>query len=147
MLKELDLRGKDEKETRLALPRPLLDSRVENALTDVREIIREVREGGDEALYEITERFDGCRLESLSIGRNEMIKALEEIPSSLKSALEKSAENVQAYYSKQGHKDFAISQDGMRITVVRLITLTDFCPTQNAWVFVPHFCKEKPKNK
>ena len=59
MLKELDLRGKDEKETQLALPRPLLDSRVETALTDVREIIREVREGGDEALYEITQRFDG----------------------------------------------------------------------------------------
>ena len=115
MLKELDLRGKDEKETQLALPRPLLDSRVETALTDVREIIREVREGGDEALHEITERFDGCRLESLSIGRNEMKKALEEIPSSLKSALEKSAENVQAYYSKQGHKDFEISQDGMTI--------------------------------
>ncbi|CAI8356851.1 MAG: Histidinol dehydrogenase [Acidimicrobiales bacterium AG-410-I20] len=115
MLTELDLRGKDENQTRIALPRPLLDSGTDSALVVVREIIREVRERGDKALYEITERFDGCRLESLSIGRNEMKKALGEIPSSLKAALEKSAENVQEYYSKQLHGDFEITQDGMKI--------------------------------
>ena len=91
MLTELDLRGKDENQTRVGLPRPLLDGGTDSVLVAVREIIREVREKGDKALYEITERFDGCRLESLCIGRNEMEKALEEIPSSLKSALEKSA--------------------------------------------------------
>ncbi|HBL09394.1 MAG TPA: histidinol dehydrogenase, partial [Acidimicrobiaceae bacterium] len=62
MLTRLDLRGFTGALADV-LPRPAPDQG--EALGAVRSIIADVRARGDEALYELTERYDGVVLESL----------------------------------------------------------------------------------
>ncbi|MDC0246175.1 histidinol dehydrogenase, partial [Acidimicrobiaceae bacterium] len=76
MLKELDVRGDLEKSISEYLPRPFSKENNEEIVVVVKGIIEEVRKRGDEALYEMTERFDGSRPRTLSVGRQEMENAL-----------------------------------------------------------------------
>ncbi|RPI10164.1 MAG: histidinol dehydrogenase, partial [Actinobacteria bacterium] len=59
MLTRLDLRGFTG-DLRARLPRPMAD--VDVPVAAVREILADVRARGDEAVRELTERFDGVRL-------------------------------------------------------------------------------------
>jgi len=115
VLKELDVRGNSEESMFEILPRPFSKENNEDLLATVREIIEEVRKKGDEALYEMTERFDGLRPKTLSVKKPEMELALEQITPELRVALEKAAENVRNYYSKYDLSTHEITRDGMVI--------------------------------
>ena len=64
MLTRLDLRGRTGEELAQALARPEADGGAE-PLEAVREIIADVRKRGDDALRDLTARFDGVQLEDL----------------------------------------------------------------------------------
>ena len=112
----IDENGGDlEKSISEYLPRPFSKENNEEIVAVVKGIIEEVRKRGDEALYEMTERFDGSRPRTLSVGRQEMENALEQISPELRAALEKAAENVRTYYSKHDLSGQEIIRDGMSI--------------------------------
>ncbi len=130
MLTELDVCGNAEESMFEILPRPFLKENNEDIVMTVRGIIEEVREKGDEALYEMTQRFDGSRPKTLSVKKPEMELALEQISPELRVALEKAAENVRSYYSKHDLSSHETTRDGMTIK-------SRMVPVKSAGCYVP----------
>ena len=65
------------------------------------EVINTVRQKGDEALRVYTERFDGVRLESLAVSREEFVAARKELSSTQIAALERAIDNVSRFHEAQ----------------------------------------------
>src|SRR5438045_1216432 len=84
MLTRLDLRGTGT-DVGDRLPRPDLGGSA--PVEAVREILAEVKKRGDGALREYTERFDGVRVDRLSIGPTALDEALAATPPLLREAL------------------------------------------------------------
>jgi len=76
---------------------------------DVGGIIREVEARGDAALYEYTERFDGCRLDTLQVSGEEIDSAVLEVGEYFLETLRQAAENIRAFHEKQVRKGFSMS--------------------------------------
>jgi histidinol dehydrogenase len=77
------------------------DQRVEQT---VREVIAALRARGDAALLEYTQRFDRVQAASvaeLEIGQDSLRRALEAIPQTERSALERAAERIRGYAEHQ----------------------------------------------
>lgn len=70
-------------------------------LEATREIVEEVRSRGDEALLELTEKFDGVKLRSLRIKKTELRRSLREIDPELLQALKKAAQRIKGFCKAQ----------------------------------------------
>lgn len=82
----------------------------------VRDIIANVVQRGDAALYEYCERFDGAKLESLEVTRQELDAAMQQVPGELIRILEKAAANIRKFHQAQVRKGFALEDtDGIVI--------------------------------
>lgn len=81
----------------------------------VREIIESVKEKGDTALQEFTERFDGVKLKSeeLRVKEEEIEGAFERADKKLINALEKAKENIEFFAEKQKPREWEIEKDGI----------------------------------
>ena len=102
MLKHLDTNTADFK----ARLEALLSAAAEPdpAVSDkVRAIIRAVRERGEAALLEYTNRFDRRQAtpDQLEIGQPELAAVLERIPPELRRGLEHAAERIRAFHERQ----------------------------------------------
>jgi len=66
-------------------------------------VIRDVRERGDTALLEYTERFDGVRLSpgALRVSETETAAALRELPADLEEALTRAARSIEEFHRRQ----------------------------------------------
>lgn len=81
----------------------------------VSDILRDVRERGDQALYEYTLRFDGVSVPSqdMEVSREEMEKALSGIDKGMLEVLERSAANIRAFHERQKENSwFMTREDG-----------------------------------
>jgi histidinol dehydrogenase len=87
-------------ERREALRRPAQKDR-EALHARVREIIREVRERGDEALLEFTRRFDGVTLDSIEVGTAEFAAAETALNAEQRQALDRAIANVRRFHEAQ----------------------------------------------
>ncbi len=67
----------------------------------VRAILREVREGGDDALFRLTERYDGVRPAALRVPPERCRSALEALPEGRRRALERAVRNVRRFHEAQ----------------------------------------------
>ncbi|MDD1747992.1 MAG: histidinol dehydrogenase [Methanomassiliicoccales archaeon] len=67
----------------------------------VREIIEKVRTGGDDALLELTERFDKFQPSSLRISEEEIEAAYEQVEPSLVKELRMAAANIERFHRMQ----------------------------------------------
>lgn len=89
MIRRIDLRGSAPgTDYRTALPRSEFD--VEAATHVVRPIIEDVRTRGVEAVLELTERFDGVKLDDVVVPGEVMARALDELDPAIRAALEES---------------------------------------------------------
>ena len=128
MLRRLDLRGKTG-DLRADIPRP--QAATEPPVAQVQAILREVRERGDEALRDLTERFDGVRPpEALRVPPADLEAALAAIPPLLREALETARANVLAYHREQLHDEARYERDGLVVRELRR-------PVDRAGVYVP----------
>ena len=75
----------------------------------VSDIIRTVREKGDEALLEYTRKFDKADLASLEVTAEEMEEGLRQTEASFMDILEEAAENIRAFHSRQVRNSFVIN--------------------------------------
>lgn len=93
-----------------------LDDQVEGR---VREIVNAVRDRGDAALREFTERFDGLSTTSaadLEIPRTALEKALNSLEPLQRAALEEAAQRIRAYHEHQRSESWSFSEaDGTRL--------------------------------
>ncbi len=67
----------------------------------VRQIINEVRQRGDAALFDYTLKFDGVKLTSLEVGREQINAAYNEVDSELLSALKLAAGRIESFHTTQ----------------------------------------------
>jgi histidinol dehydrogenase len=79
----------------------------------VREILAAVRERGDAAVIEYTNRFDrmsAASMSELEIPGERLQQALDAIPAEQREALEKSAERVRVYHEKQKQESWSYTE-------------------------------------
>jgi histidinol dehydrogenase len=67
----------------------------------VRQIVNDVRERGDVALYEYTEKFDGVKLTSLEVNKEQINHAYRGIDKELLAAMKLAAGRIKAYHLEQ----------------------------------------------
>ena len=99
-LKRFSWADVDDEARRFALARPSL-ARADDVDTAVRGICAEVARRGDDALFDFTERFDGARLESLRVGRDEIAAASAAIGSEDRNCLARALKNIEVFHRQQ----------------------------------------------
>ena len=127
LLTRIDLRGATG-EVRSLLPAPDLGG--EGPTDAVRAILAAVRTGGDAALRELTERFDGVDIDELRVPPSEVAAAVEVIAPELRAALEAARDNIEAYHRTQLHLDGDHVDRGLRVRDLRR-------PVERAGLYVP----------
>lgn len=127
MLNRLDLRGKTG-DLRGLLPRP--QAATEPPAAHVQALLADVRERGDAAVREITERFDGVAPDQLRVPQSEIDASLASIPPLLREALEVAKANILAYHREQLHEEARHERDGLVVRELRR-------PVDRAGVYVP----------
>ena len=97
----------------------------------VRQIVEDVRQKGDEAVREYTERFDGVKLDSLEVPRVEIEAALDSIDQHLAEAMSIAASNIRAFHSAQIHPEPVVeTSPGVKVWRV-------WRPIERVGVYVP----------
>ena len=94
----------------------------------VSDIIRNVRERGDAALFEYCKRFDGADLTSLEVSEQEIEEAFSSVEPRFIEILERAAENIRAYHKKQLRDGFRIEGErgvviGQKVTPIERVGL------------------------
>ena len=90
----------DSAQRRAALARPAFAARADVA-ADVAALIGQVRQGGDAALLDLTERFDGVRLDALAVTPAEFSAARGQLTAVQIAALERAIQNVEKFHAAQ----------------------------------------------
>ena len=127
MLTRLDLRD-DAGPVASRLPRP--GPPAEGPVDEVRAIVAAVRERGDEALRELTLRFDGAEPETLTVAAADIAAAEARTPPAVRDALAAAAANVEAYHRHQLLADVSCSSGGLHVSERHL-------PVRRAGCYVP----------
>ena len=97
----------------------------------VSEIIRNVRERGDAALFEYCEKFDGAQLASLAVTENEIREALDSADPEFLDVLRRAAENITAFHSRQVRNSFILNEKCGVVVGQKII------PVDRAGLYVP----------
>ncbi|MCD9540116.1 histidinol dehydrogenase [Photobacterium carnosum] len=82
------------------LTRPAVNNSA-NITAIVSDIIKQVRQQGDGALFTLTEKFDGIRPATLSVSANEVDTACAQLSDDMKAALEQAHRNITTFHLAQ----------------------------------------------
>ncbi|MBR6693631.1 MAG: histidinol dehydrogenase [Clostridia bacterium] len=102
-----------------------------NVAPIVAEIIADVRENGDKALYKYCEKFDKAKLDSLLVSEEEIAEAVSLVEPRFLDILERAAENIRKFHSKQVRNSFIINDENGIVTGQKII------PVDRAGLYVP----------
>jgi histidinol dehydrogenase len=105
VISRIDLRGRDCDAREL--PRARLD--VEAAVASVRPIVDAIRERGRDAVIELTERFDGVRLDELRIPSAALTAALADLDPAVRAALEEAIDRARRVHQAQLRADEVVN--------------------------------------
>lgn len=97
----------------------------------VAEIIKNVRENGDKALFEYCEKFDKAQLSSLAVTKEEINEALSLVEPEFMEILEKAARNIRKFHSRQVRNSFIINDEDGIVIGQKII------PVDRAGLYVP----------
>ena len=99
----------------------------------VREIIEDVRARGDEAVFELEEKFDKCRLtrETVRVSREEIEAAYKELDPEFVEVIRRAAANIRAYHEKQ------VTQSWITTTPEGTILGQKVTPIETSGCYVP----------
>ncbi|MEK3857081.1 histidinol dehydrogenase [Cytobacillus sp. FSL H8-0458] len=78
-----------------------VDNGTEEQRTIVKNIIETVRQNGDRALKEYTEKFDGISLDELKVPQAEIVEALNQVDGKILEIIKEAAENIRSFHEKQ----------------------------------------------
>ena len=105
---------------------PVVD--VEAIVTD---IIKNVRQNGDKALYEYCEKFDKAKLDTLLVTPEEIQEAAEAVGEEFLEILKKAAANIRKFHQKQVRNSFIINDEDGILMGQKII------PVDRAGLYVP----------
>ena len=105
---------------------PVVD--VEAIVTD---IIQNVRQRGDEALFEYCEKFDKAKLDTLLVTPEEIQEAARAVGEEFLEILKKAAANIRKFHSKQVRNSFIINDEDGILMGQKII------PVDRAGLYVP----------
>ena len=105
---------------------PVVD--VEAIVTD---IIQNVRQRGDEALFEYCEKFDKAKLDTLLVTAEEIQEAAQAVGEEFLEILKKAAANIRKFHSKQVRNSFIINDEDGILMGQKII------PVDRAGLYVP----------
>ncbi len=97
-----------------------------------REIVAAVRAGGDAALRDLTERFDGVRVDELRVSTAELERAWDAAGADLRAHLEHAARRIRAYHEAQAAAAGPVSFDSEGVSVVEVVV-----PVDRAGLYAP----------
>lgn len=102
-----------------------------NVTNTVSEIIDNVKENGDKALFEYCKKFDKADLSSLEVSREEIEEAFDSVEPEFLEIIKQAAENIKNFHSKQIRNSFIINeQDG-------IVTGQKITPIEKVGLYVP----------
>lgn len=110
------------------------DADVDAAAAD---IIDQVARRGDDALLELTQRFDGVRLEKVEVAAAELRSRAERVPAPLAAAIDLAIRRVTAFYEAQREHGFETTARGVRLgqIVTPLASVGCYAPGGTAPLF------------
>ena len=96
-------------------------------------IITDIRNNGDKALFEYTERFDKCVIDanSIKITRQEIEEAYKALDPEFVEVMKRSAENIRAFHEKQKRNTWIDTKEDGSILGQRIL------PIEISGVYVP----------
>ncbi len=97
----------------------------------VSEIIENVKQNGDKALFEYAEKFDKVQLLNLEVTDEEIDEAFNSVEPEFIEILKKAAENIKNFHSKQVRNSFIINDKDGIVTGQKII------PVEKAGLYVP----------
>jgi histidinol dehydrogenase len=80
-----------------------------------RQIIRAVRARGDAAIRELTERFEGRKLEALELPRATRAEMAARVSAPVRQSLESAAARIRAFHEKERYSSFELVDGGTRV--------------------------------
>ncbi len=94
----------------------------------VSEIIGQVRENGDSALFEYCKKFDRVELSSLEVSEAEIDEAFSSVDPDLIRVMRKAAENIYEFHKRQVRNSFVMQEQdgvvmGQRVTPIERVGL------------------------
>ncbi len=97
----------------------------------VRDILADVRENGDAALYNYCKEFDGAELSQLLVTKEEIDEAIRTVDPHFMDVLEKAAANIRKFHSRQVRNSFIINDTPGVVIGQKVI------PVDRAGLYVP----------
>ncbi len=97
----------------------------------VADIIANVKQNGDKALFEYCEKFDKAKLTTLLVTKEEIDEAVEQVEPEFLKILEKAAENIRKFHEKQVRNNFIINDENGIVMGQKVI------PVDKAGLYVP----------
>lgn len=102
-----------------------------NVSSSVKEIVESVRNNGDKALKEYTEKYDGITLDDFLVSEKEIEEALKECEEDFLSVLKKAKDRIYDYHKRQVRNSFVSSDDCGIILGQRVL------PLERVGIYVP----------
>lgn len=97
----------------------------------VEAILQAVQDTGDAAVRELTEKFDGVRLDSFLVAPEEIDEATKKVGPEFMAVLQEAADNIRTYHQRQVQKTWMDTfRPGVRLGA-------KFTPIQRVGVYVP----------
>ncbi len=97
----------------------------------VSDIIEDVKQNGDKALFAYCEKFDKARLSALQVTREEIDEAVAQVEPEFLEILEKAAANIREFHSRQVRNSFVINEEDGVVIGQKII------PVDRAGLYVP----------
>ncbi len=104
------------------------DARVTDAVAS---ILADVRQNGDEALFRLSEKFDGARPATVEVPQAEIDAAAQTVGPEFMETLNAAAENIRAFHKRQIREGYVIADKPGVILGQRII------PLSRAGVYIP----------
>jgi histidinol dehydrogenase len=114
LVKRIDARGMDAGEIAAGLRRA--DGFLSTTVREIaRSIVEGVREGGDRALLDYTERFDGVRPENVRVPAAEIEEARDTLSNEIRESFLYAIENVRAFHRREMGRSWEQSRGGATV--------------------------------
>jgi len=102
----------------------------ESIESGARAIIAEVRRRGDEAIRELTKRFENRELAALELSAADWDAAVVSVPATVRQALAEAAKRIRAYHERERYVSYETTEEGIRLAC-------RFSPLPRVGIYVP----------